>query len=124
MRFFTGQELRAVGVEYLHKRASMSDRIVFDSVENENFSRIINECKENYDIFLSHSFLDRKLILGLKVKIENLGFSVYVDWVVDKQLDRSSVSRDTAELLRMRMSRSKSLIYVFSDNSPKSLWMP
>ena len=126
MNFFRAEDLRYIGHQYIimQKRASAFDSIALESVSNYNFSQHINEHRDNYDIFLSHSFSDRALILGLKRKIESMGFSVYIDWIVDKQLDRSQVSRDTAETLRKRMLNSKSLIYAFSDNSSKSLWMP
>lgn len=77
-----------------------------------------------YDIFLSHSFSDAKVIFGLKKEIEDMGFSVYVDWIEDKQLNRSNVSKKTAEILRNRMVNCKSLFFATSDNSSDSIWMP
>ena len=50
-----------------------------------------------FDIFLSHSYLDSELVLGLKATIETMHHSVYVDWVEDDHLARSDVSRGTAE---------------------------
>lgn len=79
---------------------------------------------KTYDIFLSHSSLDAPLILGVKATLEDLGYSVYVDWVNDPQLDRSKVNRATAQLLRDRMSVSNSLFYVTTDNAVSSKWMP
>ena len=63
------------------------------------------------------------MILGLKRKIENMDFSVYVDWIVDRQLDRTCISQTSADLLRKRMKSSK-MLYAFSENSKKSVWMP
>ncbi|MFG0904924.1 TIR domain-containing protein [Photobacterium damselae] len=77
-----------------------------------------------YDIFLSHSSKDAELILGVKVTLEDMGYSVYVDWVEDSQLDRTNVNESTAELLRERMDASKSLFYVTTENSETSKWMP
>jgi hypothetical protein len=80
---------------------------------------------KTYDIFLSHSFQDAELILGLKLKLEkDFGHSVYVDWVDDPQLDRSKVDAATAEALRIRMHRCKGLLYAATDNSAASKWMP
>jgi hypothetical protein len=42
-----------------------------------------------YDIFLSHCFKDRELADGLTEQFESLGYTVYVDWREDPQLDRS-----------------------------------
>ncbi|MBQ8680432.1 MAG: hypothetical protein IJ530_11820 [Treponema sp.] len=85
----------------------------------ENFSGC-----ETYDIFLSHSFLDKELILGLKLLLEKYNFSVYVDWTEDPQLDRKNVTRKNVELIKERMKTSTSLLYVVTDNSANSKWMP
>lgn len=77
-----------------------------------------------YDIFLSHSIRDADLILGMKATLEDLGYSVYVDWIDDPQLDRSNVTPATAEKLRVQMNSSKSLFYVTTSNSDDSRWMP
>lgn len=84
----------------------------------------VQDTKEAFDIFLCHSYLDAELVLGLKSIIEDLEHSVYVDWVVDGQLDRSSVSRATAELLRERMAKSMTLFFATSSTSACSKWMP
>ncbi|WP_228136599.1 hypothetical protein [Acinetobacter pittii] len=49
---------------------------------------------------------------------------VYVDWIDDRHLDRSKVTSKTADTLRVRMRQSKSLLYIATDNSSQSKWMP
>lgn len=80
--------------------------------------------EKKYDIFLSHSFHDADLILGMKGTLEDLGYIVYVDWIDDLQLDRSKVTPATAERLRAKMNSSKSLFYVTTANADDSKWMP
>lgn len=77
-----------------------------------------------YDIFLSHSFADAAIVLGLKKTLEEFGFSVYVDWIEDSALDRSQVTPATAALLRERMRSCRSLLYASSPNATSSKWMP
>lgn len=77
-----------------------------------------------FDIFLSHSYLDAELVLGIRETINATGFSVYVDWVDDDHLRRSDVSRETAVALRQRMASSEALFYATSIASPASKWMP
>lgn len=77
-----------------------------------------------YDIFLSHSIRDAELILGMKAIFEDLGYSVYVDWIEDPQMDRSKVTAATADQLRQRMGSSKSLFFVTTSNAESSRWMP
>jgi hypothetical protein len=79
---------------------------------------------ESFDIFLSHSYKDRDLILGIKAFFEKSGFSVYVDWINDRLLNRDNVTKDTAAVLQKRMLQSKSLIYATSENASQSKWMP
>jgi hypothetical protein len=78
----------------------------------------------SFDVFLSHSLKDAQVILGVKRLLESMGLVVYVDWIVDSDLDRSKVTSATAERLRIRMKQSKSLVYAHSNNSPGSKWMP
>ncbi len=56
--------------------------------------------------------------------LEKKGYSVYVDWIVDRQLDRANVNAESANVLRERMDRCSSLIYVTSEAAEKSVWMP
>lgn len=77
-----------------------------------------------FDVFLSHSFLDADVVFGLVQLLEAEKLTVYVDWIVDKQLDRSKVSADTASHLRRRMRSCKSMVYATSANASTSRWMP
>jgi hypothetical protein len=77
-----------------------------------------------FDVFLSHSFLDAEVILGVKSLLEAEGLKVYVDWIEDAQVDRSRVTPKTADLLRTRMRHSESLIFATSATSSESKWMP
>lgn len=78
----------------------------------------------SFDIFLSHSFLDRDEVFGLYYELTERGFSIYVDWIVDPQLDRNNVTKQSAELIRKRMQSSKTLLLAISHNASVSKWMP
>lgn len=92
------------------------------NVLNEN--RQIYASKSKYDVFLSHSYLDKELVYALVNLFNKAQYSVYVDWMVDTQLDRSSVNRRTSEVLRMRMDASRGLAYVATGNTAQSKWCP
>lgn len=77
-----------------------------------------------HDIFLSHAFTDRELVLGAALMIEDLRYSVYIDWREDPYLDRSKVSQDIAAKLRERMQASRCLFYSTTSNASDSKWMP
>ncbi|HRI13680.1 MAG TPA: toll-Interleukin receptor [Verrucomicrobiota bacterium] len=77
-----------------------------------------------HDIFLSHAFDDKELILGVVLTLEDLGYTVYLDWRDDPSLDRKNVTVATAEKLRTRMKASKCLFYATTENASSSKWMP
>jgi hypothetical protein len=77
-----------------------------------------------FDIFLSHPYNDRTIIIGLYGILRGLGFAVYVDWIHDPQLNRQQVTTATAKVLRQRMEQCKSLLYATTVNNTTSRWMP
>jgi len=80
--------------------------------------------RSSFDIFLSHSVMDAKYVLGAKRILEEKGFSVYVDWLNDPMLDRSYVNKTTAAYLRRRMRQCNLMFYLHSTNSSLSKWCP
>lgn len=79
---------------------------------------------QSFDIFLSHSYQDAEIVLGSKTYLEEKGLSVYVDWIMDPHMNRENVTSESAERIRKRMRQSKSLLYLATENAPKSKWMP
>ena len=77
-----------------------------------------------YDIFLSHSFRDKDLVVGIAKLFEKFNSTVYLDWREDSRLDRTTVNRETANTLMRRMSSSSALLFVPTDLAIESKWMP
>lgn len=77
-----------------------------------------------FDIFISYNIHDKAIIKGVYNKMTEMGFKVYVDFIVDSNLDRGNVTLDTAQTIRKRLENSKSLIYAQSPNAAMSRWMP
>jgi hypothetical protein len=110
-------------------------RTVFSSeLITKSARKILEEDTKRYpmdygfDIFLSHSYSDAQVsldrLLGLKSLLEEFNYSVYVDWIIDRGLNRENVNENTAATLRRRMSCSRCLLFVTSANSQNSRWMP
>ena len=53
-----------------------------------------------------------------------MGNYVYVDWIVDAQLDRTNVTKDTCQGIKERMNQCRSLFYATSKAASNSKWMP
>jgi hypothetical protein len=108
-------EVRAAAAAY-RTRTQKSDRVILaEAVESE---------RTRFDIFLSHSFDDRELVVGTKRLIEDRGLTVYVDWIDDALLDRSAVDRERADHLRTRMQQCDTLFYAHTPNAALSRWCP
>lgn len=106
-------------------RSQVARKSVFDATrELRDFASRALKSTDRYDIFLSHRYLDAVEILALKTFIESFGFSVFVDWIANPELDRGQVTRETAGLLRDAMKRCASLLYAISGSSSDSKWMP
>ena len=116
MAFLRISEAKAAGAARAYNLRVASQLLAEAARSSSRFTR--------YDVFLSHAYQDAEVILGVKIIIEGMGLSVYVDWLDDGSLDRSQVTVKTAEVLRERMRQSASLIYVHTPQSPDSKWMP
>lgn len=80
---------------------------------------------EIFDVFLSHSSAEpEEILLGVKAMLEDRGLKVYVDKFSDLQLSPDDVTPETAAILRERMRRSGALLYIYSQHSKTSRWMP
>lgn len=79
---------------------------------------------DQYDLFISHSFKDRDLIIGLYYLFKTAGYKVYIDWIDDKEVDRNNVTAITAQLLKQRIRASKGMAYISTANSTTSKWCP
>lgn len=115
MAFFTKSEARAAAAGARGSRTAQT--VLKEGMENY-------KQHEKFDIFLSHSIDDSDLVLGVMTLLQKQGLRVYVDWVVDRQLNRNSVDKETAAVLRARMKSSSSMMYIATDNSTNSKWMP
>jgi hypothetical protein len=89
------------------------------------FSRIAEkDINTKFDIFISYNINDKAIIRGVYNELTEMGFKVYVDFIIDTTLNRNNVTLETAKKIRARLENSKSLIYAQSPNAAMSRWMP
>jgi hypothetical protein len=126
MSLFNAPDLRAkaqIELARAKQRTFSSRTLSYDDLILEH-QNILSKGEKTFDIFLSHSFKDAELVIGLKKELQEMGYSVYIDWIEDTQLDRSKVDKKTAATLRERMDNCRSLFYASTDNATQSVWMP
>jgi hypothetical protein len=119
MAFLTKEQVRNAA---RRKTGAMNFSLESARVLNEHMEGV--RYRNSYDIFLSHAHEDADIMLGIVEILKGMNYSVYVDWLEDRQLDRTKVTPAHADLLRKRMQQSKFLLYVTTSNSPSSKWMP
>lgn len=119
MAYFTKDEARQAARSRMNKSYQFNAKSILESE-----ARSTTSSYESFDVFLSHSSKDAELVLGVKEILSRMGIKVYVDWHDDPQANRENVTVETAELLRTRMTQSKSLIFLATDNASGSKWMP
>ena len=82
-------------------------------VRSMNFSEArITEC----DVFISHSYENKKVVGRLYSLFQHCGYRPFVDWIDTDLTDRSQMNASGARLLRKVLARSKiirSLVSVF-----------
>lgn len=107
-----------------YSRESYFKGIVARMPINEQQRTFSAGSNELFDVFLSYNINDKDVVKGIYYVLKNMGFKVYVDFMVDPKLDRRSVTKETAECIQNRLKHSKSLIYAQSSNAAMSKWMP
>jgi hypothetical protein len=117
MALYTTDFLRSKGFSKARVLAKSEGSLLFEDAQKFDPAK-------TYDIFLSHSFREAQQIYGLKLDIEEMGYSVYVDWIEDPDLNRERVTKYNALILKKRMQNCRSLFYVTTQTSTESKWMP
>lgn len=96
---------------------------IFDNAMDQGFARKASLDKK-FDVFLSHSSINKDLVIDVKNKLHSYGISVYVDWLDDPEIDRRHVTRKTADILRIRMRQCQSLAFLDTEDARTSAWTP
>jgi hypothetical protein len=118
MPFLKKSDVRQIGRNHINRRAFATAKSI--ATESEQYFTP----SKKYDVFLSHSSKDAELVVGVKVWLEEQGNTVYVDWLDDAEVDRSKVTTENANMLKTRMKACSSMIFIATENSAASKWVP
>ncbi|MCR4674544.1 MAG: toll/interleukin-1 receptor domain-containing protein [Lachnospiraceae bacterium] len=111
------------------KKQYTTEKSTFEGTPESLAIKLANNGKsiqklKSYDLFISHSYLDREIVYDIVRKINKCGLNCYVDWTADSDfLKRSLVSDFTREVLKARMKNSRKLLFLSSSNSRASCWV-
>jgi hypothetical protein len=103
------------------KKKHIISIVLYQIIVQKKLVKFLNsnsvESKKKYDIFISHSYLDKDLVKNMKNTINFLNLSCYYDWTSDQDfLKRNLISDYTKEVLKKRIEQSKALILVLTHN--------
>lgn len=133
MKYFSAESLRISADRILREsRLAANEAEAYSVLTKEasalRISPVPTDAAEKpvvlFDIFLSHSSLDLRLVLGLYTELTKRQYKVYLDRFCDPLLDRTKVTAATARTLRYRIAQSKCLFVATTSNTPKSAWVP
>lgn len=108
---------------YVRQRATARARSKGLTVETA-LRRVARTDKERYDVFLSQTIKDREIVYGVyAILTEDLGLTVFCDWIEAPDTDRANVTPENAHYIRQKLRRSDSLLFLDTHNADQSKWM-
>ena len=91
---------------------------------NEFYQNKYIQTAKDFDVFISHSIANTALVDRLLQHLNDLGLVAFVDWKNDSEdLKRSKSNQFTAEVIKLRLRQSKSLLLIRSKESDSSIWV-
>jgi len=107
------------------KKTYMSERTNFDMTPLDLFQKIEDDSIQNnksYDLFISHSFKDNKLINEIKKHLNKMDLHVYCDWLGDNDfLKREDAGEYTKVILKRRIEQSMKVLFIKTKNTNDKL---
>lgn len=91
-----------------------------DDIASQSQEYPVNDTARKFDIFLSCGFSDSELIKGLKLDIESMGYTVYLNLPIP---DPAVITKDRANMTIEKMKNCSSFLFAFTENSAESKWM-
>lgn len=109
----------------LHEYAK--EKYSIEAIPQELEYRIRNSKEQQiktYDYFISHSAIDYEMVQVLIDKLNAVGMNVYCDWISDSDyLKRQLLCDATLDVIEKRISQSKAVLLLDSNNSRNSKWV-
>jgi len=109
------------------KKYYMTEKSDFNMTPIDLWERISNDNIQNkkvFDVFISHSLINKDIVNKVIKSLNNQNLNAYCDWLSDNDfLKRKLVSDYTKMVLKKRLEQSKSLLLLKSNESLNSEWV-
>jgi len=93
-------------------------------IMNEFYENNYIQTLRDFDVFISHSVSNAKIVDDLVQQLNNSGLVAFVDWKSDRaDLKRSKSNQYTADVLQLRMRQSKCLFLIRTKEADSSIWV-
>jgi hypothetical protein len=93
-------------------------------IMNEFYENNYIQTLRDFDVFISHSVSNAKIVDDIVQQLNDVGLVAFVDWKSDREdLKRSKTNQYTADVLRLRMRQSKCLFLIRTKESDSSIWV-
>jgi hypothetical protein len=79
---------------------------------------------QHFDVFLSYSYPEKEVVEGLYFRLKEMGFTAYLDFITDRELNPDKVDKTTASVIRNRLANSSTLLFVVPASNVISKWTP
>jgi len=84
----------------------------------QNIEKDLVQNKKSYDIFISHSFKDNKLVIKIIKYLNKFNLNIYCDWLSDNDfLKRKHASNYTKMILKKRIEQSNKVLFIKTKNT-------
>lgn len=109
------------------KKSYITESSDFDRTPADLANRLNRDTfqsKQEFGVFISHSYLDEKVVRATIKILNSNNFTCYCDWYSDDGfLKRNLVSDFTKEVLKKRIEQSKNFLFIRTENSLNSAWV-
>ena len=103
------------------KKIYMTEKTNFNMKPLDLFERIENDLiqnKKSYDLFISHSFSDNKLVKKIIKYLNKYDLNIYCDWLSDNDfLKRTYAGEYIKMILKKRIEQSDKVLFIKTSNT-------
>lgn len=113
-------------MEYFSEQYFLDQARLIPLFEQREFSARVQDSRSDatFDVFLSYNIKNKDAVKAIYYVLTKKGLRVYLDRIVDPDMQRDNCGKATAQRIHNRLMNSKTLLYAQSPSAGQSNWMP